>query len=125
MDGGIDDNQGIDSFTRAEERLQNRNIFGYDLYITCDVSSNYTSGYNFPEENKKSWLQKLNLLQCLLILILFSGIFITGVLTKTWLELSCAFLGINTALLLVAFYFFTKGFFAYQKKKKKRNRLMA
>lgn len=120
MDGGIDDNQGIDSFTRAEERLQNKNMFGYDLYITCDVSSNYTSGYNFPEENKKSWLQKLNLLQYLLILILFSGIFITGVLTKTFLELSCAFLGINIALLSIAFYFFTKGFFAYQKVQKKK-----
>jgi hypothetical protein len=120
MDGGIDDNQGIDSFTRAEERLQNKNMFGYDLYITCDVSSNYTSGYKFPEENKKSWLQRLNLLQYLLILILFSGIFITGVLTKTYLELSCAFLGINIALLLVAFYFFTKGFFAYQKVQKKK-----
>ncbi|KIO78207.1 hypothetical protein TH53_04985 [Pedobacter lusitanus] len=120
MDGGIDDNQGIDSFTRAEERLQNKNIFGYDLYITCDVSSNYTSGYDFPEENKKSWLQKLNLLQYLLILVLFSGIFITGILTGTLVELCYAFLGINAALLLIAAYFFTKGFFAYQQVQKKK-----
>lgn len=120
MDGGIDDNQGIDSFTKAEERLQHRNVFGYDLYITCDVSSNYTSGYNFPEENKKNWLQRLNLLQYLLILILFTGICITGVLTKTFIELSFSLLGISTALLLTTLYFSTIGFFAYQKVQDKK-----
>jgi hypothetical protein len=52
MDGGIDDNQGINSFILAEGRLQTINQFGYDLYMACDVSSDYTTGYTFPIEKK-------------------------------------------------------------------------
>ena len=62
MDGGIDDNQAIDSFVRAESRLQGRNNFGYDLFMTCDVSSNYTSGFDFPVRNKKNPFLRLSLL---------------------------------------------------------------
>jgi hypothetical protein len=62
MDGGIDDNQGIASFMLAENRMQSANEYGYDLYISCDVSSNFTSGYEFPEENKKKILLRPSLL---------------------------------------------------------------
>jgi len=121
MDGGIDDNQGIDSFIKAEERLQTRNIFGYDLYITCDVSSNYTTGYDFPEEDKKSWIVKPNLLQYLLFILLLTGIFIAGILTKTCTGLSYALLGVSTTALLVSVYFSILGFNAYQNVKKEED----
>jgi hypothetical protein len=38
MDGGIDDNQGIYAFTLADDRKKHQ---FYDLYMPCDVSSNY------------------------------------------------------------------------------------
>jgi hypothetical protein len=38
MDGGIDDNQGIYAFTLADDRKKHQY---YDLYMPCDVSSNY------------------------------------------------------------------------------------
>jgi hypothetical protein len=40
MDGGIDDNQGIYAFLLADDRKKG---YDYDLYIPCDVSSNYLS----------------------------------------------------------------------------------
>lgn len=115
MDGGIDDNQGIDSFIRAEERLQNRNNFGHDLYIACDVSSNYTDGYNFPEENGKSWWQKLSLIQYGTIVLLLTGLSIAGVLSKTFVHLSFCILGICSVLLLLFITLSIKGFRAYKK----------
>jgi hypothetical protein len=39
MDGGIDDNQGIYSFMKADDRKANS--YAYDLYLPCDVSSNF------------------------------------------------------------------------------------
>lgn len=121
MDGGIDDNQGIDSFIRAEERLQKKNDFGYDLYLSCDVSSNYTSGYDFPGENTKSFLQRPTILVYWgLILILF-GISLAGVLTNTWLGLWYAVLGISSLLLLLSAIFTIKGFAAYKQSVKAEN----
>ena len=39
MDGGIDDNQGIYAFLLADSRTSKG--YDYDLYLPCDVSSNY------------------------------------------------------------------------------------
>jgi hypothetical protein len=124
MDGGIDDNQGIDSFIRAEERLQNKNNFGHDLYIACDVSSNYTSGYNFPAENKKSILQRPSVLQYILFLLLILGLSITGICTATCaalINLSYVFLGITSFLLAFVILFSIKGFKAYRSSIKQKN----
>ncbi|MEO8111051.1 MAG: patatin-like phospholipase family protein [Ginsengibacter sp.] len=121
MDGGIDDNQGIDSFIRAEERLQTKNKFGYDLFISCDVSSNYTSGYNFPKENEKNVFQKLSLLQYVIVIILMLGTSIAGVLTSTYRALSYSFIGISSVLLLLAIILTIKGFAAYNKSVDKKN----
>ncbi len=121
MDGGIDDNQGIDSFIRAEERLQNRNHFGHDLYISCDVSSNYTSGYNFPAENKKSFLQKPSILQYILFLVIILGLSVTGILTGTLTNLSYAVLGITSFLLALVILVSIKGFKAYRNSIKQKN----
>jgi predicted acylesterase/phospholipase RssA len=45
MDGGVDDNQGIYGFLKADDRTNGN----YDLYFTCDVSSNYLhSPFQYP-----------------------------------------------------------------------------
>jgi hypothetical protein len=121
MDGGIDDNQGIDSFIRAEERLQNKNHFGHDLYISCDVSSNYTSGYNFPAENKKNILLKPSILQYILFLVIILGLSVTVILTGTLIYLSYAVLGITAFLLALVILFSIKGFKAYRSSIKQKN----
>ncbi|HEY4111316.1 hypothetical protein [Puia sp.] len=47
MDGGIDDNQGIYAFSLADDRKKG---YDYDLYIPCDVSSNYLSKpFRYPK----------------------------------------------------------------------------
>lgn len=101
MDGGIDDNQGIDSFIRAEERLQNRNGFGYDLYISCDVSSNYTSGFDFPEEKEKGFARHVSVWQCVLLIVVLFGLSLTGVLMDVWTHASYVLLGMSGLLLLL------------------------
>lgn len=115
MDGGIDDNQGIDSFIKAEERLQNKNKFGHDLYISCDVSSNYTSGYDFPQENKKSIFQKMSVIQYVLCILLILVLSVLGVGTNTFSNLSYAFMGISSFLLIIIVILFIKGNSAYKK----------
>lgn len=56
MDGGIDDNQGIYAFRMADERKSKE--YEYDLYLTCDVSSNYLEKpFAFPKEPDSSWMK--------------------------------------------------------------------
>lgn len=121
MDGGIDDNQGIDSFILAEERLEHKNKFGYDLYMVCDVTSNYTDGYSLPQENKNSLLEKPSFIQYLLLILLSAMVSIAGITTKTYTELCFSILGISAALLLVVFYISTIGFLLYRKSIKTKN----
>jgi hypothetical protein len=104
MDGGIDDNQGIDSFIRAEDRLQNKNGFGYDLYISCDVSSNYTSGYDFPQEKEKGFFRHVSVMQLVLLIVLIFGIALAGVLIRVWQHFSFVLLGMSGLALIVVLF---------------------
>ena len=55
MDGGIDDNQGIYAFTLADDRKKG---YDYDLYMPCDVSSNYLkSPFRYPKIKELPVLQ--------------------------------------------------------------------
>lgn len=121
MDGGIDDNQGIDSFIRAEERLEYQNGFGYDLYISCDVSSNYTGGFEFPQENKTAFLQKPSLLQYILLFLVVFGFSIAGVLSKEWPGVFYTMLGATGCLLGLVILLSVRGFIAWKKLDKKKN----
>ncbi|GGM96205.1 hypothetical protein GCM10010967_32210 [Dyadobacter beijingensis] len=79
MDGGIVDNQAIDAFEKADERLQNRQpgeAYGFDLLAICDVSSNYTDEYQYVRPDKSSWFLKPSMLQYALLDI---GLFALGV----------------------------------------------
>jgi len=106
MDGGIDDNQGIDSFMNAEARLERSNGFGYDLYMTCDVSSNYTSGYQYPSQSKPGWLGRRSLLFYISLIFLFMLGGILGAAFKICIGFSYAIIGITaflTSILLVLY----------------------
>ncbi|GGB22942.1 hypothetical protein [Puia dinghuensis] len=98
MDGGIDDNQGIDSLMRAEERMQRRNGFGYDLFLCCDVSSNYTDGYDFPQENMKSWWQKGSMGGYAAAMVLLLVLSLLGIFYRIVPGLAYALLGISGLL---------------------------
>ncbi len=100
MDGGIVDNQGIDSVIWAEKRMRNykgnlKNLVSddeksIDLYIISDVSSPFMEGYVRTEEKPmKSW-RKLSFRSFRLIgalSLLFGGLAIFGALNtqSQWL----------------------------------------
>ncbi|MFC0514494.1 patatin-like phospholipase family protein [Mucilaginibacter angelicae] len=94
MDGGIDDNQGIDSFLKAEQRLQKENGFGYDLYIACDVSSNYTTGFYHPAVGKQGFFRRRSLKEYLILVFLIFLLCLAGIVTDTLYELCWAALGV-------------------------------
>lgn len=70
MDGGIVDNQGIDSVINAEKRMKKYkgNLKNFtsedkkaiDLYIISDVSSPYMNSYIKTREKKLKWWRKLS-----------------------------------------------------------------
>jgi Patatin-like phospholipase len=59
MDGGIDDNQGINSMLLADKRCKEGNKF--DTLIACDVGSYFMEPYLPVKEDKNTWLGKFSL----------------------------------------------------------------
>lgn len=104
MDGGIDDNQGIDSFMNAEERLERKNKFGYDLYMTCDVSSNYTNGYQYPSQSKAGWFGRRSLLFYFGIIFFLLALGILGAVFDVCKGLSYAVIGITSFFTLLIIF---------------------
>jgi hypothetical protein len=100
IDGGIDDNQGIDSFLLAEERLRRANGFGYDLYLSCDVSSNYTSGFDFPQEAARGILRHFSVRGVLFTVALLFLLALSGVLLHVWTRVALFLLGATSVLML-------------------------
>jgi hypothetical protein len=119
MDGGIDDNQGIDSFIKAEGRLQKKNEFGYDLYMACDVSSNYTSGYD-SQPIQPSWLLRPSIKQYVIGVMALFVAALAGVFWGIWTGLSYALLGISAFLLLCIGYLVWKGGQQHRKSKREK-----
>jgi Patatin-like phospholipase len=60
MDGGIDDNQGINSMMQADDRARRKNE-DFDTMIVCDVGSNFMEPYLPVKEDKTSFLGKFSL----------------------------------------------------------------
>lgn len=54
MDGGIDDNQGIQGLMLGDSRAQTIGN-GFDTLIACDVSSPYIDDYEPPAINNRGW----------------------------------------------------------------------
>jgi hypothetical protein len=60
MDGGIDDNQGINSMMQADDRARNKKD-EFDTMIVCDVGGNFMEPYLPVKEDKTSFLGKISL----------------------------------------------------------------
>lgn len=67
MDGGVADNQGIESLVLANERRRDK--FGdFSMMILCDVTSYFMDAYTFPTENRKRWYERFNIQQLINVL---------------------------------------------------------
>lgn len=69
MDGGVDDNQAIDAFLRADERRINNKMPAFDLFLSCDVSSPFMDGYTLPVQKNK-WYDVFSIRAVLFLLLL-------------------------------------------------------
>ena len=56
MDGGIDDNQGIQGLMLGDSRAETSG-YRFDTLIACDVASPYIDDYEPPVINKQGWRQ--------------------------------------------------------------------
>ena len=87
MDGGVADNQAIDSIFRANARRKQKEG-AFDLIILTDVTSYFIDGYDLPLE-KKRWYNVFSIQQVINVLKLL-GVFFLGligwVITKGWLD---------------------------------------
>lgn len=72
MDGGITDNQGLESMMRADERRQNgwTSFNPFDLMLVNDVGSHFMEPYAVPKARKKSFFNLLTLNKVYIISIL-------------------------------------------------------
>ena len=69
MDGGVDDNQAIDAFLKADARRVENDLPAFDLFISCDVASPYMDGYTLPVQKNK-WYDIFSIRSVLLIFLL-------------------------------------------------------
>lgn len=74
MDGGIDDNQGIQGLLLGNDRIQrHQKGHGFDTFIVCDVDSPYMDPYQPPAVNNRGWrslsITKLAILTSMLLVV--------------------------------------------------------
>jgi predicted acylesterase/phospholipase RssA len=87
MDGGVADNQAIDSVFKSNARRKSVGK-GFDLVIVTDVGSYFVDGYTLPME-KRNWYNNFTLQQVVngikILGLAFVGI-LAWVLLKNWAE---------------------------------------
>ncbi|AWW00366.1 patatin-like phospholipase family protein [Arcticibacterium luteifluviistationis] len=95
MDGGITDNQGLNSILRRDDS----NKVDFDLVIINDVASPFMEGYTPPKESKGGFFSSLSpsglksFLLSVLVVLIGSGIFISmSDVNKLWLLLPAGIL---------------------------------
>jgi hypothetical protein len=83
MDGGITDNQGLESLIQANDRRikQKSSFKQFDLMMICDVGSHYMDAYQLPKMGKKTWLS-INRLRILGLILFFAAGIGTGLIWK-------------------------------------------
>ena len=74
MDGGVADNQAIDAFRLANDRRRKNGLTEFDLYLACDVTSNFMDGYTLPMEKKK-WYNRITVYGIIILWVLCSLVF--------------------------------------------------
>lgn len=80
MDGGITDNQGLESVILANRRrIEGKSDFApFDLMMICDVSSHYMNAYQLPEEPKRRGFW--NVSRLIIAMFLLFAVSMAGVL---------------------------------------------
>lgn len=131
MDGGIVDNQGIDSVINAEKRMKkytgdlkifaSEDVKAIDLYIISDVSSPFMNSYVKTEENKflrwRNWSFKTFLFFGVFLLI--AGLFLVIVAIYSSIPLLLFFTGFFASIfiLFAALSLFLSNIFRWALKK--------
>ncbi|MDJ1478853.1 patatin-like phospholipase family protein [Cytophagaceae bacterium YF14B1] len=118
MDGGIADNQGLNSLMLADlRRLQKQTTFTrFDLSLITDVGSHYMDAYKIPSFTKNKILNYLNLrlvhkiliIVCIISIAILSFIYITPLPNRNLqfvLISVLTFLGGNSVFLLILYYY--------------------
>lgn len=72
MDGGITDNQGVESMIQANERRIKNGRTPFDLMMVCDVASHYMSAYQAPKKEKTSFWS-INRIRIISLIIFIAG----------------------------------------------------
>lgn len=80
MDGGITDNQGVESMIQANTRRMEEDGKSFDLMMVCDVASHYMEAYQLPKEDSTSFWT-INRIR---ILSLISSVLGIAALILTW-----------------------------------------
>lgn len=82
MDGGITDNQGVESMIQANQRRIRNNRGAYDLMMVCDVASHYMEAYQTPETDRTSFWS-INRVRIISLIVTLAGI---GGLAFLWFK---------------------------------------
>ncbi len=105
MDGGIDDNQGIQSMMLADARSEGNDKF--DTLIVCDVASPFMTPYVPTQENKRGIIGKYSLTFWGIFYFIFFGLLVgLGLsIAKDWnwkgIDWSTVFVSIGMVGLLI------------------------
>ena len=99
MDGGITDNQGVESLVQANKRRVKRdsNFQPFDLMMVCDVDMHYTAPYQLPDESHGK-LPTIHMLQLTASIIAVVSL-IGSIAIFNWLPLSDGWKGVFVTIL--------------------------
>lgn len=103
MDGGITDNQGLESMIIANDRrVKGKTGFPqFDLMMVCDVGSHFMDAYQLPKQSPMSWwtinrIRRVSVISALVLIAFAAYAFLTHCGSITWSIL-------GTAAVLIAF----------------------
>ncbi|KAF2508655.1 patatin-like phospholipase family protein [Flavobacterium zhairuonense] len=119
MDGGVDDNQAIDAFLKADARRVGNNLPAFDLFISCDVTSPFMDGYTLPVHENK-WYDIFSI-RFVLLILLVAALWLPILLIMDkgvwapWEYITGTLSGIFGSLLGIYLFVKIKGFFMKSK----------
>lgn len=82
MDGGITDNQGVESMIQSNQRRIQNKQGAYDLMMVCDVASHYMEAYQTPKTDRTSFWS-INRVRIISLIVTLAGI---GALVFLWFK---------------------------------------
>ena len=80
MDGGIYDNQGIDSVEQVYRRADGDDVDNIGLFIISDTSQRHDNLFDFPLKDRAGWLSLQGIVRAAWLLFILALIASIGVL---------------------------------------------